>query len=397
MRRPAATLIASALLAVALFFVGLALPVPYVRLVPGPVTDTLGAAGGKPLIEIKGHDVATTTSGHIYLVTVGEYGGPGQDLSALSVLKGWWDDTEAIVPTRVLYGPDETAQQVQKQDAAQMDMSQENAKVAALRYLGYQLQPGVLVAGLADSSAADGKLEVGDVIVDADGARVSNTDQLLAITKKHSVGDEITLRVNRDGQTVDVPVTLGKALSSSGGPSIGISVVDSFTKPFEIDIRLNDVGGPSAGMAFALGIIDKLSAGDLTGGHSIAGTGTIDADGDVGAIGGVQQKMVGARDAGATAFLVPAGNCAEASAAVPKGLRLVKVSTLSGAVSAIKALADGGSAPSCRLFVLLRRLKENCCPESGRPSRIASLDEPVLSLREWRRARRPVGGPVRRR
>ena len=347
MRRPAVTLIASGLLAVALFFVGLALPVPYVRLVPGPVTDTLGASGGKPLIQIKGHDAATTTSGHIYLVTVGEYGGPGQNLSAMSVLKGWWDDTEAIVPTRVLYAPDQTAQQVQQQDAAQMDMSQEDAKVAALRYLGFPLEPGVLVAGLADSSAAKGKLEVGDVITDVDGTRVTDGDQLLAITKKHSVGDQITLTVNRNGNTAEVPVTLGKPLADSGAPSIGISVVDSYAKPFEINIGLKDVGGPSAGMAFALGIIDKLSGGNLTGGHSIAGTGTIDENGNVGAIGGVQQKVVGARDAGATAFLVPAGNCAEAVAAVPKGLRLAKVSTLAGAVDAIKTLADGGQVPSC--------------------------------------------------
>jgi PDZ domain-containing protein len=347
MRRQGTTLLACAVMAIALFLIGVRLPAPYVRLVPGPVSDTLGSDHGNPLITIKGHPTQPT-KGRLFLVTVGEYGGPGKNLSAADVLTGWWNASDAVVPVRVLYPAGETQQQAQQQDAADMDMSQENAKIAALRYLGYDLKPGVDVSAVADDSSAKGKLKLHDIIVGLDTSAVTGSDQLLDVLKKYKVGDTVTLHVDRNGTTVDVPVTLQKPRANSTTPSIGISVVDSFAIPFEIDIDLDNVGGPSAGMAFALGIIDKLSDGNLTGGLSIAGTGTIDADGNVGAIGGVQQKMAGARHAGATVFLVPKDNCAEALKAVPKGLRLVKVSTLSGAVDAIKQVRDGGkNVPSC--------------------------------------------------
>jgi PDZ domain-containing protein len=346
MRRHATTLVASAVVAVGLFFAGMSLPVPYVQLTPGPVTDTLGTLKGEPLIDIKGHQTAQS-KGKIYLVTVLQYGGPGEDLPAFKVLSSWWDNHDAIVPRRVLYPPTVTAEEVQQQDAADMDMSQEDAKVAALRYLGYDLQPGVDVADISDTSTAKGKLQEHDIIVGVDDAKVANSDALLAITKQHKVGDSITLHVNRNGQVLDVPVTLQPPRAGGSAPSIGISVVDGYTKPFEIDIRLNDVGGPSAGLAFTLGIIDKLTDGNLTGGLPIASTGTIDTDGKVGAIGGVQQKEAAVKDAGAVAFLVPDGNCAEALKEKPKGLKLVKVSTLAGAVDAIKTLRSGGTPPLC--------------------------------------------------
>lgn len=347
MRRHATTLVASAIVAVGLFFAGMALPVPYVQLTPGPVTDTLGSTNGKPLIVIKGHPTAEQSKGRIFLVTVLQYGGPGENLSAFKVLSGWWSNHDAVVPLRVLYPPTVTAKEVQQQDTADMDMSQENAKVAALRYLGYKLQPGVEVADISDTSTAKGKLKVGDVIVGVDSTTVANADQLLAFTKQHKVGDSVTLHANRDGQTFDVPVTLQPPRAGGSSPSIGISVADSFTKPFEIDIDLNNVGGPSAGLAFTLGIIDKLTDGNLTGGLTIASTGTIDADGKVGVIGGVQQKEAAVKANGAVAFLVPAGNCAEAMKEKPKGLKLVKVSTLTDAVDAIKTLRSGGTPPLC--------------------------------------------------
>jgi PDZ domain-containing protein len=347
MRRQGITLLACTVTAIALFLIGVRLPAPYVRLVPGPVTDTLGSDNGKPLINIKGHSTAST-KGKLFLVTVGEYGGPGKSLSAADVLAGWWNSSDAVVPVRVLYPPGETQEEAQKQDAADMDMSQENAKIAALRYLGYDLKPGVDVSSVDPSSTAKGKLKLHDIIVGIDSSTVTGSDQLLDVLKKFKVGETVTMHVDRNGTMVDVPVTLQKPRADHATPSIGISVVDSFAIPFEIDIDLDNVGGPSAGMAFALGIIDKLSDGNLTGGLTIAGTGTIDADGNVGAIGGVEQKMAGARHAGATLFLVPKDNCAEALKAVPAGLRLVKVSTLSGAVDAIKQVRDGGkNVPSC--------------------------------------------------
>ena len=128
---------------------------------------------------------------------------------------------------------------------------------------------------------------------------------------------------------------------------VGVKVVESYVFPFNVKIRVGDIGGPSAGLMFALGIVDKLTPGNLTGGRFVAGTGEISADGSVGAIGGIQQKMAGARQAGATLFLTPAANCADTAGAVPAGMRLVKVRNLAGAVSALHALEAGRSVPSC--------------------------------------------------
>jgi PDZ domain-containing protein len=132
-----------------------------------------------------------------------------------------------------------------------------------------------------------------------------------------------------------------------GTPVVGVKVAESYKFPFNVKIRVGDIGGPSAGMMFALGIVDKLTPGNLTGGRFVAGTGEISADGSVSAIGGIQQKMAGARQAGATLFLTPAANCRDAVGAVPAGMRLVKVRNLAGAVSALHALAAGRSVPSC--------------------------------------------------
>ena len=128
---------------------------------------------------------------------------------------------------------------------------------------------------------------------------------------------------------------------------MGVQITQEYKFPFQVTISVGDIGGPSAGMMFALGIIDKLSRLSLTSGRFIAGTGEITASGQVQPIGGIQQKMIGARNAGATIFLTPAANCADAKGAVPAGLRLVKVSTLNQAVTYLEALKAGKSVPSC--------------------------------------------------
>ena len=346
MRRQATTLFVSGLLAVLLALVGMHLPAPYVQDAPGPVSDTLGTSQGKPLITIA-HPTATA-KGRIFLVTVSESGGPRQNISAFQVLLGWWRRSDAVIPRRLLYpDPGTTQQQVATQDNNDMIESQEAAKVAALRYLKYPLTPGVDIASVV-LPALKGKLIADDIVVGVDDTTVTDSAELLKVESLHKAGDTIVLHVVRGTTHLDVPVTLQPPAHGATTPTIGISVVDSFTKPFAIDINLADVGGPSAGTAFALGIIDKLTDGNLTGGRTIAVTGTIDADGNVGAIGGVIQKMAGARNSGATVFLVPKANCAEALTAVPHGLRLVPITTLTSAVDVLKQINSGGSdVPTC--------------------------------------------------
>jgi len=159
-------------------------------------------------------------------------------------------------------------------------------------------------------------------------------------------GSTLTLTVIRDGQSRQVEVGTRQ---SGGRPVMGVQIQEQYKFPFEVKISVGDIGGPSAGMMFSLGIIDKLTKLDLTAGRFIAGTGEITARGQVQPIGGIQQKMVGARNAGATIFLTPASNCADTKGAVPKGLRLVKVSTLNQAVTYLEALKSGhpDSVPSC--------------------------------------------------
>jgi PDZ domain-containing protein len=338
----------SGVLAIVLAFIGWQLPVPYVRLVPGPVTDTLGAPAGKSLITITGHSTRST-DGKIYLVTVGEIGGPGKDLELGDVVQGWWKKSDAVVPTSVLYPPSETAQQATQQDAEDMSQSQDSAKVAALRYLGYTLTSGADVVGFSSGAPAAKVLKIGDVIVSIDGKPTATVQAVSTQIGTHKPGDVVPMSISRNGTPLTLQVPLETSAGTDGKPKIGVTVSDSYAKPFQIDIGLSGVGGPSAGMAFALGIIDKLGSQDLTGGKTVAGTGTIDDNGNVGAIGGVAQKMQGARAAGATVFLVPKGNCGDALKSVPAGLRLVSVTTLSGAVQALENLAAGKTAdvPAC--------------------------------------------------
>jgi PDZ domain-containing protein len=135
-----------------------------------------------------------------------------------------------------------------------------------------------------------------------------------------------------------------------GTPLLGVGVSVDYEFPFDVTLRLDKVGGPSAGMMFALGIIDKTTPGELNGGETVAGTGTITASGTVGAIGGIRQKLYGARDAGASVFLAPASNCDEVVGHVPSGLDVYAVATLDDAVTALETVADGGdtaSLPTC--------------------------------------------------
>ncbi len=136
-----------------------------------------------------------------------------------------------------------------------------------------------------------------------------------------------------------------------GQTLLGVLIDPKYTFPIQVDIKIENIGGPSAGMMFSLGIIDKLTPGPMTGGKKIAGTGTIDSSGQVGPIGGIQQKLVGARDAGAAWFLAPADNCREVVGQVPEGLRVVKVSTLREARVAVEAIGEGkdtSGLPTCR-------------------------------------------------
>jgi PDZ domain-containing protein len=323
-------------------------PVPYVILSPGPTLNTLGRGpSGRSLIQITGHPVYPT-AGHLNLVTVSFQGGPSNSLNIFAALRAWLTPHEAVVPQEELFIPGQTQQQVVQQDTQQMTSSQQTATAAALCVLGIKFQVVDTVAVVAKGLPADGVLRRGDVITAVDGKPVTCKASAASLIRARSPGDPVTLTIARTvgGNRVMRQFHL-KTAAVQGTPVVGVRVAESYVFPFNVRIRVGDIGGPSAGLMFALGIADKLTPGNLTAGRFVAGTGEISADGSVSAIGGIQQKMAGARQAGATLFLTPAANCPDTAGAVPAGMRLVKVRNLAGAVSALHALAAGRSVPSC--------------------------------------------------
>ncbi|HEX4287660.1 MAG TPA: S16 family serine protease [Trebonia sp.] len=343
MSRRSLTLAIAGLATVVAIAVAALLPVPYVILGPGPTLNTLGVSSGQPLIKIAGHQTYSTT-GNLNLVTVSYQGGPGSNMNIFQALRGWLNPSQAVVPETELFPAGQSAQQTQAQDTEQMTGSQQTATAAALTQLHIPYQTVVSVISTVPGYPASKSLKAGDVIEAVDGKAVDGQTSLSSMITARPVGTVLTLTVLRGGKTLMIPVA---SKASGGAAVIGVDVQQQYKFPFTVSISVGDIGGPSAGMMFALGIIDKLTPLNLTGGKFIAGTGEITAAGQVQPIGGIQQKMVGARSAGATIFLTPAANCSDTTGAVPAGLRLVKVSTLSQAVSDLEAIKAGKSVPSC--------------------------------------------------
>jgi PDZ domain-containing protein len=321
---------------------------------PGPTEDTLGvqdrAAGESvqevPLVEISGAETYDP-SGELRLTTVSVYGGPGGDVLAGDVLWGWFARERSVQPVEAIFPEPVTPEEQEQVGAAEMASSQENATVAALTELGHEVPATLTIVGAAPGSGAEGVVREGDVVRSLDGEPVTTHQGLLAALDAVTPGDDVVLGVLRDGEPVDVTIT------TRGGENdravLGIYLDPEYDYPVDVTIQLENIGGPSAGMMFALAIIDKLTAADELGGEVVAGTGTVDVEGNVGPIGGIEQKMYGAVRDGARWFLAPSGNCDQVVGDVPAGLRVIAVSTLAEARDAIEAVGagEGESLQTC--------------------------------------------------
>ncbi|MDO3702370.1 PDZ domain-containing protein [Micromonospora sp. C28SCA-DRY-2] len=337
MRRRGVTVLLGALLTTLLSIGVLGAPIPYVVLGPGPTVNTLGKEDGKDVIEVSGRETSTS-AGQLRLTTVGVQ----PSVKLRSALAGWFSDDEAVVPRELVYPPGETQQQVEERNAEDFKVSQTSAETAALRELGFPVR--VVVKTVAADGPSAGVLRPGDVVTSVDGQPVPVASRLTELIRAKPAGTALEIGYTRDGAAATASVT---SREQDGRPRIGIEIEQQQPHPFTVKIDLEDIGGPSAGLMFALGIVDKLTPEDLTGGKIIAGTGTIDDEGRVGPIGGIAQKLVGARHAGATAFLVPADNCAEAVRNPQPGLPLVKVGSLDEALAALETLRAGGQPTHC--------------------------------------------------
>ncbi len=318
--------------------------VPYVALTPGPTLNTLARLGGKDLIQITGRRTYPTT-GHLNMVTVSYTGGPDTNFNIFSALRAWLTPDDAVVPASEIYSPGQTPQQVVQQDTQEMVGSQQDATAAALCYLNIKFKVIDTVTATGEGTPAHGVLLPGDQIAAVDGTPVDCRHNVVTMIRDRKPGAPVTLTIDRKG----IIKTIRLATKDVGGePVVGVALAPaSYVFPFSVKINLSNIGGPSAGLMFALGIIDKLTPSNLTAGRFIAGTGEISPNGAVEPIGGIQQKMAGARAAGATIFLTPAANCPDTAGAVPAGLRLVKVSTLAGAIGDLTAIKEGHPVASC--------------------------------------------------
>ncbi|MFJ5698194.1 PDZ domain-containing protein [Arthrobacter sp. NPDC093139] len=336
----------SGLIALVLGVTSAVLPVPYVVESPGPTFNTLGKDNGKPVISITGRETYPA-EGNLNLTTVYVDGGPNGPVSVFEAFSAWLDGSKAVYPQELIFPTGLTKEQSEQESAVAMTTSQENAVASALKELNIPFGQKLEVADLSEGSASQGKLKPGDVFTSINGKPITALavvqDELAA-----GAGKPVVVVVEREGKAVTETVT--PARSDSGRFILGVLLKYRFTFPFDVKISLEKVGGPSAGLMFALGIIDTVTPGDLTGGKHIAGTGTISPDGVVGPIGGVAVKMHGARADGATMFLAPAANCSEVSGNVPEGLQVVKVENLDEARRAVELAASGGDTsglPAC--------------------------------------------------
>ena len=343
MSRRVRTLLLGGVLFLVLLIVAVALPVPYVVLGPGPTINTLGSYGSEKVLVITGR-AENAVAGHLNLTTVSVSTG---NVSVFQAISGWLAGDRVVVPRETIYPPGQTQEQVQQQDAEQFSDSQTSAEGAAFCELTYPHYFGVL--GTSSTMRPADALKTGDRLVSLDGRSVDTTAKLQAVLPTLTPGSSAAVVVVRRGVSTPVTLTLQPPAPGGKGARIGISVADTcFPPTFDVKIGLNsDIGGPSAGMMFALGIIEKVGSEDLTGGRFIAGTGTIDLAGKVGAIGGIQLKMIAARRAGATVFLAPASNCTDVRGHIPKGLTVAQVSTLHQAVQTLEAVKAGQAVTPC--------------------------------------------------
>lgn len=325
----------------ALMFVGLAtllavIGVPFVSWSPGGTHDTLGSIRGEPMIKIEGVPSYPTT-GRLALTTLSITRADSRLTLPEAVLSYWLPHRDAL-PRDSVYAPGKSSDQVENEEAEMMETAQDDAVVAALRAAGEPVSELPAVSSVTVGGPAHGQLLPGDLVLSVDGVTTRDIDAVGSQIRTHRVGEQVSFVVLRDKASKTVRVKTAESTSQPGVAVVGITVGPGYRYQPRISFDLGqEIGGPSAGLVFALAIFDKITDGPLLRGSHIAGTGGITPNGDVGAIGGIQEKIAAADDAGAAAFLVPAANCKDV-AGVNTDLTLIKVATLKEAVSAIRTL-----------------------------------------------------------
>jgi PDZ domain-containing protein len=307
----------------------LVVPLPYYSEGPGPAREV------EPRIHVSGATLYQS-QGKFVLTSVSFL-----PLTLTGLVDAWLDPAQTVLPESALVFPGETQQHADQRAVSEMDQSKIDATyVVFSRLEGYPERhgPGVLVESIpeeppGETCPADGELFPGDLIQRVNGHEIGSEADFERVIKAIPDAEPVTFRVSAGGQTTNVTLTR-RPCGGSKRPLIGISTVPNF--PDDVSISSGDIGGPSAGTMWALGMYDLLTPGDLTGGRTIAGTGTISADGTVGPIGGVQNKIVAAKRAGADVFLVPRGQNYDDAKKVAGDLPLVPISSFQDALDYLR-------------------------------------------------------------
>ena len=313
---------------------------PYYAIAPGSALDVV------PLVHVSTGNPAYAPKGDIYLCTVSL-----KQTTVLEALEGWLDPDIDVVPEKQIVPPSVHQDKLQNFNLQLMDTSKEQALAIAFEQLGYQTitGKGAQVAEIRAHTPADGVLVPGDTITAIDGTATELHTDAVRILGQHKPGDTVKLTiVGKDGGAPhDVTVTLAANPDIKTRALLGVTLQTrepGFTFPYKVDIDSQGIGGPSAGLAFTLEVLDVLTKGELTGGHKVAATGTIELDGSVGDVGGVAQKTVAVKRAGVKLFLVPTDEVKEARAHAGKGLRVEPVGNIHDALRILATLGGNGLA-----------------------------------------------------
>jgi PDZ domain-containing protein len=313
---------------------------PFVTFAPGPSINVLGDSGRKPILTVQGHPVYRD-DGQLRMTTVSVTERDAR-IDLFTLMKAWASHTEAVYPFSAEYPSAGTQKQDTQEGQAEMAGSQESAIAAAMTQLGYDLHPQLKIESVGKGMPAEGELRPGDVLLRVAGTPITASTDVGALLAKAAPGEPVPFVVKRGSERVKVDLV---PVEKDGFRMVGVrlQVLNHF--PFKVSINIPDIGGPSAGLMFALSIYDVLTPGSLTDGDVVAGTGTIDSQGNVGEIGGIQQKIAGARRDGAELFLVPPANCADALGGQRGSMRLAKAATLEDAIADVKAWTADHDAP----------------------------------------------------
>lgn len=336
MKRTSSGIVALLLIGVMMF-----LPTHFMIRSPGPVFNTLGEDNGHDVVSIKGAESYPSDS-VLDLLTIYVQGGGQNRITIPVVLEALINPAKDVVPEETIISRGVSSEEKNEQNDFLMTSSQDLAVAAALTELGKDFTEWLTVADFS-ADTNEKVLEPKDRLLEFEGEKITSLEQLKESLNDHGA-KPATLTVGRPdkhGVYSNVDVTVHTKEAENGERQLGVFLGSEYEFPIDVSFGLENVGGPSAGMMFALAIIDRLTESSLAGDHHIAGTGEISADGAVGPIGGIAQKMVAAKNNGATVFLAPADNCAEVIGRVPAGLDVIKVATLSEARHALEKIAKG--------------------------------------------------------